>query len=252
MITFSLELMKDIATFCEKTLTSATSEKLKVDTSLKKSTDNQEYKTIKQTINKSIETTRSICHKRKEKKLSNLKRGKPIRQLHSVSQTENITKQHPYIQRTIPSYADTVKSNPVQFRVTNANTKPKEISNSLSERIQTFHNNSRRQRDTTTENPRTITQKSGRVRLLQRPTENRKATPHQILNEQLHHPTYTHAFQPNNFHQQIDIDNQPKNSKNLLTASTTSGGLEEILSALNRNTQVIIDFGKSLKQIIEQ
>ena len=77
---FSIELMKDVVIFCEKTLTETTNKKIKLDTSLKKGTDSQEYKEIKHTINKSIETTRNICRKRKAKKFSNLKSGKPTRQ----------------------------------------------------------------------------------------------------------------------------------------------------------------------------
>ena len=64
---FSLELMKDIITFCEKILTSTTAEKHKVDSSLKKETEILEYRTIKHTINKNVEATRNNCQKRKAK-----------------------------------------------------------------------------------------------------------------------------------------------------------------------------------------
>ena len=248
----SLELMKDIITFCEKTLTSTTAEKHKVDSSLKKETEILEYRTIKHTINKNVEATRNNCQKRKAKQFSNLKYSPPRRQFYPVTQPMHSTTPNQNILRMIPTYADTVKTNLAAPRTTNTNQRPSEAPKSLSERIRTFHDTSRRQREKTSVKPRAITRKPGSTRLLQRPTETRPIVPCQLLKEQLNQQTYYQTSHTSDNHQQIDTENLPTNPKNVLAAPMTSGGLEVLLSALNQNTQVIIDFGRFLKQVIEQ
>ena len=170
----------------------------------------------------------------------------PVTQpMHSTTPFQNIL-------RTIPTYADTVKTDLAAPRTTNTNRRPSEAPKSLSERIRTFHDTSRRQREKTSEKPRAITRKPGSTRLLQSPTETRPLLSRQLLKEQLNQQTYYQTSQTSDNHQQIDTENLPTNQNNVLAAPMTSGGLEVLLSALNQNTQVIIDFGRFLKQVIEQ